>query len=145
MGRADVITDLVKRYDPLLYCESRDGKLCIYRKSQRIESYDVNGVRIGFVRPAPFIVFALTDSWSLAGEPRDWGLLPIRERLTMIDSWHRDVAKELLDKQEARAKSKDRDLDNHIESYLKDVRKDFARATNDVNTSTLSKTAGRKQ
>lgn len=140
MGRAEVITSYIKRFDPLLFCEkSGDGKLCVYRKDQRIESYDVDGTRIHFVRPAPYLVLALTSTWNLNGEPREWGIEPIMRRLKMSDTWSRDLAKESIESIERDNESKDRAIDNHIESYLKDIRKEFAGVTNDINTANVRK------
>lgn len=140
MGRADRVNAFVKRYDPELFCEDRDGKLCVLRKSQRIESYEFDEKIYSFVRPAPYLIFALTSDWTLYSESKDWGLEVIRERLQKIDSWNRDVAREILEAKEKKDKSLDRDLDNHLESYLKDHRREFARTTNDVLTHSLDKT-----
>lgn len=138
MGRAKRVTSYIKTHDPELYCERRDGKLCVLRKGQRIESYDVDGVSIGFVRPAPSTVFWLTDNWCEDGMSVEWGLLPIANRLKKIDLWNnRDVAREIINGHEQKAKSRERDLDNYLESYLKDHRREFARATNDINTANL--------
>src|SRR4029077_5261698 len=58
VGRVDVISKFVKRFDSKLYCEMHEeGKLCVFRKSQRVESYDVDGLMIDFIRPAPHFVF----------------------------------------------------------------------------------------
>lgn len=144
MGRANVVTDYIKRYDSQLYCKDREGKLCIFRKGQRIESYDVDGVTIDFVRPAPHFVCALTDDWTTNGKPVEWGLMPILERLQSHNLWERDIVKELQNAYDKKEASKSRELDNHIESYLKDNRKAFAKATDDVLTHSMSKTDKRK-
>jgi hypothetical protein len=139
VGRAERITSYIKRHDPLLFCEkSKDGKLCIYRKSQRIESYDIDGTIVHFVLPAPYLVLALTDTWNLSGVSKDWGIEPIMNRLRMSDLWTRDVAKESMESVEKANASKDRAIENHIESYLKDIRKDFAHVTNDIVTGSLN-------
>ena len=122
----------------------REGKLCIFRKGSRIESYDVDGVTIDFVRPAPHFVFALTDDWSTNGIPVDHGLEPILDRLKTIDLHKRDLVAEIQRNQEERDASNERALSNHVESYLLDKRKEFARATNDVLTHSMTKTDKRK-
>lgn len=144
MGRMNQVTRFVKTHDSKLYCERREGKLCVCRKDQRIESYDIDGSSVDFILPASHLVFALTDDWTLSGQPREWGLLPILDRLKEHDLWNRDVAKDVLAQKERRSKSRDRDVDNHIEAYLKEHRRDFARATNDINTSNLSKKENRR-
>lgn len=139
MGRAQEITEYVKKYDPLLFCESREGKLCILRKSKRVESYEYNGSKIDWVRPDSYIVFALTDNWSIHGQSVDRGVLTIWERLRYIDIWNnRDLAKESMDSVEKVKANRSRDVDNHMESYLKDNAKEFARATSDIRTCNMN-------
>lgn len=146
MGRVDVVSNFVKRFDSKLYCEkNEEGKPCIYRKSHRVETYDVDGVTIDFIRPSPHFVFSLTDTWNLNGEVVDRGLEQIRDRLISIDLWNRDLAKEIEERDEKNRESRERSLDNHIESYLLDHRKEFARASNDVLTHSMSKTDRRKK
>lgn len=144
MGRAKQITSFIRRYDPELYCEGKDGMLCIYRKSQRIESYDFEGTVIHYVRPAPFFIFALTHDWSATGRPVDWGCLPILERLQQCDLHKRDMASEIERQEEKRTEEVARERANKTEDLFKDMRKTFAKATNDINTSTLKKTDLRK-
>lgn len=140
MGRAKEVTKFIQRFDRELFCEmGREGKLCVFRKGQSVESYDVDGQVIHFIRPTPYLVFALTDDWTIHGEPREWGLMPILTRLQEIDLWNRDLAKESLESIEKGKNSRERALDNHLESFLKENRREFARLTNDINTSTLTK------
>ncbi len=140
MGRAEAVTSFIKRYDSKLYCEKNgEGKLCVFRTGQSIESYDVDGTSFHFVRPTPYLVIALTEDWTLNGEPRDWGTLPILAKLKRIDLWGRDLVKDSVESIEREKESNDRAVTNHIESYLSDNRREFARLTNDINTSTLNK------
>lgn len=146
MGRAEDVTRFLRKVDSKLYCEKgREGKLCVYRKSSRIEPYDVDGVIINFVRPAPFFIFALTDNWQLSGKPTDWGLDPIYFRLQEIDSWNRNLAEELIEQEEKEARIREKDLRNENEAFAKDFRKQFARTFDDVNTSTMSKIDSRRK
>jgi hypothetical protein len=143
VGRAEQVTDFIKRFDRQLYCEKgRDGKLRVFRKDQRIESYDVDGITILFTRPAPYLVFALTEDWTLNTAAIDWGLEPILARLKACDLWARDLATESIKSIEHANKSRERAVDNHIESYLIENRREFARRTNDINTSTLNRKTG---
>lgn len=146
MGRAEDITKAIKSHDRELYCEkNREGKLCVYRKGSRIESYDVNGQVIDFVRPAPSFVFALTENWKTNSEPVEWGLVPIVERLKAIDLWNRDLAGECIKATERDIESRDRARKNSTESFLYEFRRQFARATNEVNTANLAKIDRRKE
>ncbi len=133
-----VVSSFLKRFDPLLFVEQREGKLCVFRKGQRIESYDVDGNLIHFVRPDPYLVFALTEDWTSYSAPRDWGLEPIFKKLRECDIWARDIAKEAIESMEKSQKSRDRARDNHIESFLKDNRREFAKITNDIRTANMN-------
>lgn len=144
MGRAERVTSVISEHDPKLYCEGRDGKLCIFRRSQRIESYDYDGMTINFVRPAPFFIIALTDDWRMSGTPVDWGLVPIMNRLREIDLWNRDMASEIIRKEEEVSRINEKDFKNNGEAFLKDYRREFARTFNDVRTSNMSKKDKRK-
>lgn len=139
MGRAERITSVIRKHDPMLYCESRDGKLCVFRKSQRIESYEINGVTIQFVRPAPFFIFALTTDWRMDSPPADWGLVPLVNRLKEIDLWNRDLAEEIIRQEEDRAAVAKKDFRNESEAFLKDYRSEFADTFNDVRVSNMDK------
>lgn len=105
-----------------------DKKLCIFRKGMMSSHF----------------IFSLTENWSLNTEARDWGLEPIWERLNFIDSWNRDLVAQIREADEKKKKAKDRQLDNHMEAYLKEHRRDFAKATNDVLTHSLKKTDKRR-
>lgn len=143
MGRVKQITEYVRKYDDKLFCaKNAEGKLCVYRKENVVDWYEYEGCAIGFVRPAPNLIFALTDDWTVKGKPVDRGLTPIYFRLQQIDIWKRDLAKESIDSVEKDKASIDRAVDNHIESFLIENRREFARRTNDINTSTLNKKIG---
>lgn len=146
MGRTERISRVVKTYDPELYCErSEVGKLCVFRRSSRIETYFIDGQSIQFVRPAPFFVFALTHNWKMDGVSVDWGIEPILARLNAIDLWKRDLAEESIKNVEADYESKERDLKNSVESFLYEFRSQFKKTFNDVNTASLAKKDLRKE
>jgi hypothetical protein len=141
VGRAERITEHVKIHDRELYCaKSEEGKLCVYRKSTRWETYDLgNGDVLHFARPAPHFIFALTDNWKMDGKPVERGLLNITERLCWMDSWKRDLADEAIRQQEKAEQSSARKRRNDNEAFFSDFRKQFARATDGVNVSNLEK------
>lgn len=141
MGRAERITAEIQSQDRLLYCErDREGKLCIYRKSTRLEDYRLNdGSLLRFARPAPHFVFALTHDWKTTGEPKDWGIEPIKARLKAIDLWQRDLAEEIIQQEEKHLESVARDRRNSTESFLLDFRKQFAKTFDGINTSNMAK------
>lgn len=146
MGRTERISRVVKTYDPKLYCErSGEGKLCVYRKSSRIETYDVDGQSIQFVRPTPYFVFALTHNWKMNGRPVEWGIEPILARLNAIDLWKRDLAGESIQNSEDYSANKERDLHNSVESFLYEFRSQFKETFKDVNTASMKKKDLRKE
>lgn len=145
MGRAEQITRVIRGHDPKLYClKDRSGKLVIYRQYHRIEWYDLDEGKLGFVRPAPFFIMALTTDWQLKSPSVDWGLLPILDRLKTIDLHERDLAGEYIENYEKDSLSNLRQFQNNNEAFLKDYRRKFAKAFNDVITTNLAKTDRRK-
>ncbi len=145
MDRSKRISSVIKTHDRELYCEMREGKLCIMRKSARIEAYDVNGTTIHFVRSAPFFIFALTEDWRFDSEPRDWGLEPILHKIRSHDLWSRDLAGECLKQTEKMTEVRARERSNNNEAFLKDYRRQFAKTFDDVNTGSMDKTKDKRR
>ncbi len=144
--RADRITRELRQYDPCLFARKEQGMVKIFRRTNRLEFYDVDGVSIGFLKEDPHLVCALTHNWSVNGVPVDWGLEPICKKIRESDLWNRDtLADELISSYEKAAESKDRQQRNDNEAFLSDFRPQFARAFNDVNTSGLAKTDLRRK
>lgn len=145
MGRAEIISHHIKRHDYKLYCEKHEtGVLCIYREGQRVESYEVDGDVIHFVRPAPHFVTALTHDWSMQGRPADWGTIPIMKRLNDLDLWNRDLVSEIEKNDEKKKEAEQRELQNKNEDFLKDYRTTFKNAFADVNVGSMAKTDKRR-
>lgn len=140
MGRADVVTSEIRKHDPKLFCRSREGKLCIYRESTRVETYYLDdNVILHSVRSAPHFVMALTDSWKFDGEAVDWGLEPILARLRDMDLWNRDLVSEMEKKHDEHEQKKLRELRNNSEDFLYEFRDKFKETFKDVNVSTVHK------
>ncbi len=145
MGRAEQITKELKLHDRKLYCKRGiEGKLCIFRESHRIESYDLNGHILTSVRPAPHLIMALTHNWQVHGSPADWGLIPIISRLKEMDLWNRDLAAEYEAKHEKNIQTKKRDFSSKTEDFLKDSRRAFAKDWDGINTAGIKKQDNRK-
>jgi hypothetical protein len=146
VGRVDRITNALRAHDDKLYCaKSKEGTLCVYRRSYRLEPYQIGDNVLVDLRPAPFFIFALTDTWKLNGLPREWGIDPIMHRIREIDGWSRNVAQDLIKGYEKDAESKDRDIDNQNEAFLKDFRKQFAKTTDGINTASMKKIDKRRK
>jgi hypothetical protein len=141
VGRVERISSAVQSHDWKLYC-AKDiaGKLCIFRKSQRVETFYLDDTTvIHSVRPAPHFVMALTHNWKANGIPVDWGLEPILARVKSLDLWNRDIVSDLEVQEEKHLESCERDRKNKTEDFLHEFRSDFKRTFSDVNTSTLDK------
>jgi hypothetical protein len=146
VGRAERITEAIKSHDGLLYCdENKEGKLCVYRKSTRFETYRLDDDSIlRFARPTPHFIFALTHDWKAAGNPADWGIEPILARLKAIDLWNRDLAEEIIQQEERNIEASARDRKNNTESFLLEFRKQFAKTFDGVNTANMTKKDSRR-
>lgn len=141
MGRAEAITRAVKTYDRELYCErNKEGKLCIFRKSIRWESFQLeDNVVLRVARPAPHLVFTLTDNWRPQGRPVNWGVLPILAHLRECDLHNRDIVSELEKQDDKHREACARESRNQAEAFASEFRSDFKKAFADVNTSNFKK------
>lgn len=138
--REHAITRSIREYDRDLYAKSTHGRVDIMRKNASYESYDIDGERVLFLRPADQLVMSLTDNWSASGEPRDWGIEPILARLRAMDLWSRpEFFEEIELGNEKVRESEKRDLSNNVESFLYDFRSAFKRTFADYNMSTVNK------
>lgn len=147
MGRAERVTEAVRYHDYKLFCaRNAEGKLCIYRKGHSLESYQLGeNTSLTFVRPTSDLVCALTHNWQVTGYSVDWGIEPIMARLRDMDLWNRDLASEIIAKEEKAIESRERDRMNHTESFLYDFHSQFKKTFSDINTSNLSKKPKRKK
>lgn len=145
-ARLNSINSALRRFDEKLYAE-KDllGKITIYRKAYRFLAYEFQGERLLVSHPNPYMIFPLTDDWSAKGKSVEWGVEPILSRLQAIDAWNRArIHQEYLEQHEKVDAAADRDFKNNTEAFLKDFRRPFAKAFNDINTSTLEKRDSRR-
>lgn len=122
------LTRALKAHDSLLFAqETKPGRVDIYRASQ-------------FGSHPPHYVFSLTENWQASGQPVPWGIDVVVNRIKAHDLWRDDTFVERwIESHEKLEASKDRAFRNSVESFLYDFRGQFQRATNEINTSTLSK------
>ncbi len=146
MERKDRITSIIKRHDRLLYCDYLpQGGLAIFRQLYRYEPMEVDGNIIHYQVSSPHLVFALTHTWSVNGRSVDWGIEPIMQKLRMSDLWRSDdIISELTRDYDKGEQSRARHTRNQIESFVKDFRPQFAKATEGINTGTLDKKKDRR-
>lgn len=137
------ISRLLKRYDSDLYPKRfDDGALGIMRKKWRwdfIWSPGASG-RLWFTFRDDHLVLPITDNWQEWGKPVDWGIEPILQKIQQLDGWRDDEDYDRFVKdRENRKADKQRAHRNEMRALAADCRREFAHATNEINTSTLEK------
>lgn len=139
--RAKRVTDAIQVHDDQLYAKDEGGAIRIYRrcKEYRPERLDFNTEVLNLVRN-DHLVMSLTDTWGYRGKRVDWGIEPIMARLRALDLWNSENLSTAFFKQEEEdEKSRGKAFRNNVESFLYDFKGQFAKATDDINTSNLSK------
>ena len=138
------VAKLVKRYDPRLFIiKSSDGVIKVYRRTQDRAYWDDETLLDTHV-PCTFVL-ALTHDWTLQGRPTDWGLEPLWQRLLEMDGWRNDrIGEEMRLERNRAAEIRERSTRNTIRAKAYDLRSEFAKATNEINTSTMEKTDYRR-
>lgn len=135
MSRVLSLNENLKRFDSKLFVKKESsGAIHLYRHSS-----------LGSHSPANYIM-ALTHDWTADGRSVEWGIEVILARLKAMDLWrdNRTMVDELLESYEKNKASERRAFRNNVEAFLYDFRRDFAKATNDINTSCLAKTDKRR-
>lgn len=134
-GRANSLTKHLKGHDSSLYaaCEAHS----VFPSTSVIYVLRKNPAK----PHEPFFIFALTDDWTAKSRPREWGIEVVLNRIVAMDLWKNETVMDRLFRDyEKREASEKRARRNDIEDFLYDFRKDFAKATNGINTSLLPKT-----
>lgn len=139
--RAKRITDAIQALDYELYAKDDGVAIRIYRKCKELRSEALTpDVQVLNVVRNDHLVMSLTDTWGVKGKRVDWGIEPILARIKALDLWNsNNMATEFFAQEEQDAKSKERKLRNSTEDFLYDFKDQFAKATNDINTSGFSK------
>lgn len=138
---------LVRTHDPDLYVKrAGNGTLCVMKRRVSWESYEFAGALLHYSRIFDDLVLPLTDDWQATGQPVEWGMEPVYWKLQELDG-HRDDTgyDKFVKEREQKRANKDRAFKNEVRARAYDLRKDFARATNDINTSTLDKIDKRRK
>lgn len=139
-AKVNNLTRALKRYDRDLYAErASDCELIgVYRKVVRWETYHLDGSNLVFSRPSSEPVMFLTHNWKINGQPVDWGTEPLMARIRAFDGWNHDsVVEEVIAERESLAKNRQRAFRNELKARAADMRQEFAKAVNDINTSSL--------
>lgn len=141
-------TRALKGYDRDLFAGlNRDGVACVFRKHKHYEPVcEDDGFRLLNLKEGKQFVFALTDNWNLSGQPRNWGIDFVLNRIREIDALANERMFEEMDaKNESVDQSKQRGLKNEMEAFWSHERRRFAKSTDDILTHSLSKDEPRKR
>lgn len=140
MGRIERINSAIRGHDYKLFCKLVEGKLHIYRKSNGVETFRLEGGEIlHSIRSVPHFVMALTHNWNATGYPVDWGIEPIMARLKSIDLWSRDIVGDIEKQSEKSDKEMERKMKTDAEAFAYEFRDSFKNTFKDVNTASLDK------
>lgn len=135
-------TKALRSYDRDLFAgRSKDGVPCVFRKAKRYEPVWVTDeFRLYNLIVDKQFVFAITDNWMANGEPRDWGIDDVLNKVKKSDFLaNKALFDEMDEANEQVERIKKKDLRNNIESFWIDERRRFAKATDDILTHSLSK------
>lgn len=136
--RLSRITQEVRRYDRRLFgFRASNGMIQILREAEKLDASDAPD-EVVVSNPHPQFILALTHDWTLQGKPVEWGLEPIMTKLRSMDSWLEDkILDKMRKRREQEAEDSKRVEKNNIRAMAADVRKDFAKATNEINVASL--------
>lgn len=148
MDRVGTLNRYLKAYDSELYCEwgLPKGVMGNLLKTSNEPFPAIYVLRRNRQKPhEPHFIFALTDDWTWRSPAREWGIEVVLNRLKAMDLWKDEtVVDRFMQQTEKNEESEKRQVRNSIEDFLYDFRKDFAKATNHINTSSLAKTDKRR-
>lgn len=139
-SRVKSLTRALKEHDRDLFAErAPNGRIDVYRKCYEWDNYSYEGKSLRVLVKRPHIIISLTEDWRPESTPVNWGIEPVLLKLKMSDGWNRDIYSMLLANRERDEKTRARSRQNEFRALAADARRDFAKATNDFNVSTLDK------
>jgi hypothetical protein len=125
----------LRSYDRNLFAvQANTGVIHVLRKAEKWEAADALDIEEADKSTRPQFIFATTDDWTQSGSPREWGIEPIMEHLRAMDSWtasERPLAKIRRNRERLEQETK-RAWENTNRAIAADMRRDFARVTNDI-------------
>lgn len=132
------INSEVKSYDKHLFAvKLPNGQIQVHR---RMDSLEMFGFGIGGDN-SPTFVLAVTHDFTAGGFSVDLGLEPLMERIREMDSWNKEsLYRDLCARRDRQEEDRKRMRQNENRAIASELQRDFAKATNDINTSTLGKT-----
>lgn len=137
--RLDRINEEVRKYDSRLYAvRGYQGATQIRRKMER-ETFPGFSEDEAAESSPVVLVLALTDTWKASGRPVDWGLEPLMAQVRSMDSWSQgNFLDSMRRARERKEEDRKQSLRNEVRARAADLRKDFAKATNEINTAGLT-------
>lgn len=135
----------LRKHDRNLFVVNSNGMIQVWRKADRWQANELSYDESGHSQPMQFIA-ALTDNWQATGSPVDLGIEPVLYKIQNMDSWNKGSQLEAMRKRREKEKEdQKRQKVNETRAIAADLRKDFAKATNDINTSSLDMTDVRRK
>lgn len=138
--RVNRITQELKKHDRTLKAiRTNTGMIQVWRTAESWRAADLIDGESDSSQPMQFIT-ALTDNWNVTGIPIDLGIDPLMWKIQEMDSWSKESMLDEMRRGRERAKEdRQRVRKNENRAIAYDLRKEFANATNEINTSTLEK------
>lgn len=140
------LTQEVRNHDSSLFAlKSPKGVVQVWRRANRWDAAYLMDETSDHSQPMQFIL-ALTDNWKADGNPIECGIEPVLSKLRQMDSWRQGSQLDEMRKRREREKEdQERQKRNETRAIAADLRKDFAKATNDINTSSLDMSDARRK
>lgn len=133
-SRVNRLNKELRSYDRDLYIE-RDsfGAMHLYRKARRYKVFEYEGCPYAASYDQKQFIMSLTSDWQPGSKPVNWGIEPLMRRINEIDSWRDDTGlDEFQKRRELGEKWKKESHKQELRATAADMRKDFAKATNDI-------------
>ncbi len=130
-SRLMTLKHALKRYDPYLFLKTDSmGRVHVFYKGMFKESW----------------ALSLTEDWQPHSDPREWGVMPIIDRLNFIQADHLldDYAK-MMEQRESDERLKKRASHNEMLAMASEMRPIFKEAFKDINTASMKKEDVRKK
>lgn len=144
--RVERLTQELKGHDKMLFAtKTNTGMVQVWRRADRWAAADLLHEESGHSQPMQFIL-ALTDSWKLDGNPVDRGIEPVLYKIRQMDSWNKGSQLDAMRRRrDAEKEDQDRQKRNETRAIAADLRSEFARSVNDINTAGLDMTDPRSK
>ena len=125
----------LKRYDKDLFVARNNmGVLCVFKKTKRFVSVcETENFKLLNLSDSVEYVFAITSTWGMNGQPRDYGIDDILFHIQKIDSLANKNFLAEMDAANAKVdEARDRSLKNELEGMLAYEKKRFQRAFDEI-------------